>query len=352
MGLSNVVGHEHVFETFRRALAQRRLASTFLFVGPPGIGKWTTALRLAQALLCETTPPDRLHACQTCPGCQQVAAMTHPDLLLVQKPDDKNFIPIESFIGDREHRMQEGLCHDIALKPFRGGRRIAIIDDADYLNQEGANCLLKTLEEPPAAALIVLIGTSQQRQLPTIRSRCQVIRFLPLSDAQVIELLAGMHVVEDASRLATLAPRAEGSLRRALELLDPELDAAREPLLEHLSGSDVDSVTLGRFVHELVEAAGKDAPPRRARLRLVVLEAAEFYRRLMRQVAGCAAGGDDTLDPFVRRAAPHWEGRAVIASRCLDRCLTALNQIEANANVATLTASWMDELGQLTLQQI
>ena len=79
--------------------------------------------------------------------------------------------------------MREGLCHDIALKPFRGGRKIAIIDDADYLNQEGANCLLKTLEEPPEKSVIILIGTSQQRQLPTIRSRCQIVRFAPLSTA-------------------------------------------------------------------------------------------------------------------------------------------------------------------------
>ena len=197
MVLPEIVGHEHVFETFRRALQQRRLASTFLFVGPPGIGKWTTALSLAQALLCESTSPDELQACGACPGCQLVAARTHPDLLLIQKPDDKNFIPVESFIGDREHRMREGLCHDIALKPFRGGRKIAIIDDADYLNQEGANCLLKTLEEPPADSLIILIGTSQQRQLPTIRSRCQIIRFGPLTDVQVATLLADTDLLDD-----------------------------------------------------------------------------------------------------------------------------------------------------------
>jgi DNA polymerase-3 subunit delta' len=351
MVLPKIVGHEHVFETFRRALRQRRLASTFLFVGPPGIGKWTTALSLAQALLCESTSPDELQACQACPGCQQVAAQTHPDLLLIQKPDDKNFIPVESFIGDREHRMREGLCHDIALKPFRGGRKIAIIDDADYLNQEGANCLLKTLEEPPADSLIILIGTSRQRQLPTIRSRCQIIRFGPLTDVQVATLLADTNALEDRSRIAALAIRAEGSLRRALELSDPELDAARCPLLQHLSEPDVDSVSLAKYLNEFVEAAGKDAPPRRARLRQVVLEAAEFYRRLMRQLVGAATRGDEVNDQFVSRAVQHWSGKAATASRCLDRCLAALNQIEANANLATLIAGWIDELAQLTLQQ-
>ena len=73
--------------------------------------------------------------------------------------------------------MREGLCHDISLKPYSGRRKVAVIDDADYLNQEGANALLKTLEEPPPKSLLILIGTSEQRQLPTIRSRCRRLRW-------------------------------------------------------------------------------------------------------------------------------------------------------------------------------
>jgi DNA polymerase III subunit delta' len=349
MPLPAIVGHEHVFDTFRRALRQGRLASTFLFVGPPGVGKWTAALALAQALLCESAPADALEACQQCPGCQQAAAQTHPDLLLVRKPEDKNFIPIELLIGDREHRMREGLCHDIALKPFRGARKIAIIDDADYLNQEGANCLLKTLEEPPVDSLIILIGTSQLRQLPTIRSRCQIIRFQPLSNAQVATVLAESQLLDEGADIAGLVERAQGSLRRALELSDPELNAVRRPLLEQLSQPDMDSVALAKYIHEHVEAAGKDAPPRRARLRQVVLEAAEFYRRLMRQLAGAATRGDALADEIIAAAAGRWEGRGVTASQCLERCLRALVEIDANANLATLTASWIDELAELSL---
>ncbi len=349
MPLPNIVGHDQVFDRFRRALAHGRLASTFLFVGPPGIGKWTTALRLAQALLCESHAPEVLEACQTCPGCQQVAAQTHPDLLLVRKPDDKSSIPVESFIGDREHRMQEGLCRDIALKPFYGRRKIAIIDDADYLNQESANCLLKTLEEPPANSLIILIGTSLLRQLPTIRSRCQVVRFQPLTDAQVATLLSDLGTLDDPQRIEMLAARAGGSMQRALELSDPDVDAAREPLLQQLVQRDIDTVALIQYLHKVVEAAGKDAPPRRARLRQLVLEAAEFYRHLMRQLVGATLGGEGVADPFVTAAADQWAGRAYAASRCLERCLTALGDIDANANVATVTAAWIDDLGQLSL---
>ena len=100
----------------------------------------------------------------------------------VARPPGKSFIPVDLFIGDREHRSQEGLCHRLSLRPASEKRRIAIIEDADFLNEEGANCLLKTLEEPPPGSVLILIGTSQQRQLPTIRSRCQVIRFRRLSD--------------------------------------------------------------------------------------------------------------------------------------------------------------------------
>ncbi len=167
-------------EQFRRALARGRLASSFLFAGPEGIGKRTFALKLAQAMLCTTRPEETLDPCGTCPSCVQVAAGTHPDLHLVGKPEDKSFIPLELLIGDREHRRREGLCHNIGLKPYLGGRKIAMIDDADYLNAEGANSLLKTLEEPPPRSVLILIGTSPAKQLPTIRSRCQLIRFRPL----------------------------------------------------------------------------------------------------------------------------------------------------------------------------
>ena len=98
-------------------------------------------------------------------------------------------IPIQLLVGDDAHRMREGLCHDLALKPFMGGRKVAIIDDADDLNEEGANCLLKTLEEPPPAFGVDLDRYDPDKQLPTIRSRCQVVRFRPLPADTLAEIL-------------------------------------------------------------------------------------------------------------------------------------------------------------------
>ena len=163
MSWHGVLGHDAIVEEFRRAIGRGRLASSFLFAGPGGIGKRTFALKLAQALLCQTRPEAALDPCGACASCLQAAAGTHPDVLMVSKPEGKSEIPVQLFIGPKEHRRQEGLLHEIYLKPRMGGRRIAVIDDADYLNEEGANALLKTIEEPPPRSLLSLAARSRRR---------------------------------------------------------------------------------------------------------------------------------------------------------------------------------------------
>ena len=181
------------------------MASSFLFAGPDGIGKRTFAVKLAQALLCENSPEEALDPCEHCPACIQVDAGTHPDFQLISKPEDKSFIPLELLIGDKEHRRREGLCRHIALKPYMG-RKIAVIDDADYLNAEGANALLKTLEEPPPRSVLILIGASPAKQLPTIRSRCQLVRFQPLDADAVAQLLSAQGIAENPAEARRLGP--------------------------------------------------------------------------------------------------------------------------------------------------
>jgi DNA polymerase-3 subunit delta' len=338
-------GHDELVEQFRRALGRQRLASSFLFSGPAGIGKRTFALKLAQAMLCQTRPEEALDPCETCHACTLVAAGTHPDLDVVDKPADKADIPVALFIGDREHRSREGLCHRIALKPSMGGRKIALIDPADDLNAEGANCLLKTLEEPPPRSVLILVGTSPARQLPTIRSRCQLVRFHPLEMEVVTELLLEQGVVQDAAEARRLARYAEGSLSRAAALADPELWAMRSSLLERLAAPPLASVALAQEITVFVDAAGKEAPARRARLRQVAAFAADFYRHLLRQQSGAALPEDDEPGRLVRAAAGHWPGDAGAA---LDRCLEVASQIDRNANQATLIEAWLDDLARVS----
>jgi DNA polymerase-3 subunit delta' len=344
MSWHGIDGHDDVVEQFRRAMARGRLASSFLFAGPAGIGKRTFALKLAQAMLCQTRPEEALDPCGTCPSCAQVAAGTHPDLDVVGKPDDKSFIPVELLIGDREHRRREGLCHNIGVKPALGGRKIAVIDDADYLNVEGANALLKTLEEPPPRSMLILIGTTPAKQLPTIRSRCQLIRFQPLPIDVVAALLVSKGFVADPAEARRLARYSEGSVERALDLADPDLWSFRNALYQKLSESLFDSTGLARTVAAFVDEAGKEAPARRARFRQVVAFAAEFYRQLLHAQCGVSVSEDLELRRHVSAAIERGLGDRELSAARLDRCLDAAAQIDRNANQSTLIECWLDDL--------
>ncbi len=343
MTWQNIHGHDDVVELLRRALARKRLASSFLFTGPAGVGKFTFAIKLAQALLCQTRPEETLDPCGECPACMQVAARTHPDLTVVAKPKDRASIPLDLLIGDKEHRRREGLCHNIAMKPMMGGRKVAIIDDADLLKAEGANCLLKTLEEPPPLSVLILIGTSPAKQLPTIRSRCQLIRFRPLPTDVVAELLCSLETVSDPAEARRLAEHSEGSLQRAVDLADPELWTFRGRLLEKLAEPTLDSVRLAKAVLAFVDEAGKQPAARRARLRKVVGLAVDFYRHLLHAQSGAPEAEDAELRRYVT-AATNSSDAEVTAAR-LERCLDATEQIDRNANQTTLIESWLDELG-------
>ncbi|HEX7449752.1 MAG TPA: DNA polymerase III subunit [Pirellulales bacterium] len=344
MAWQGIEGHDAVVEQFRVSLQRGRLASTYLFVGPEGVGKHTFAQKLAQALLCQTRPAERLDPCGQCAGCVQTLAGTHPDLLRVCKPTDRSFIPVELLIGSGEKRMHEGLCHDISLKPFMGGRRIAIIDDADLLNEEGANCLLKTLEEPPPRSVMILIGTSGERQLPTIRSRSQIIRFRPLPAEVVARLLLQEQVTTDAAEARRLAAYSEGSLAKARELADADLWRFRGDLLSRLAEPRLDSVRLAKAVAAFVDEAGKEAAPRRARARQLVVFAAEFYRQLARAISGAATTDDGELKRILDVAAARWPADDETAAACAERSLDALSHIDRNANQSTWIEAWLDDL--------
>ena len=140
------LGHANVRGRFERTLSAGRLASTYLFVGPHGVGKRTFAEELAGVLLCTApSPGGALRRCGRCEACRMFDQGAAPDLLRVELPEGKSSLPLELFIGAKERRHREGLCHDLAVKPLLSRRRVAIIDDADALGVESANALLKTL---------------------------------------------------------------------------------------------------------------------------------------------------------------------------------------------------------------
>jgi DNA polymerase-3 subunit delta' len=347
MGWQGIEGHDDVVGRFVAAEARGRIAGTYLFLGPEGIGKGTFARGLARALVC-LAPRPGLVACGACVSCLQAAAGSHPDIDVVEKPEDRATIPLEAFIGDRENRMREGLCWRILLRPALGNRKVAIILDADHLAEEGANCLLKTLEEPPDGAVIILVGTALERQLPTIRSRSQIVRFAPL-DTEIVRRVLTAELIDapgpDTAAIAAAAARSGGSIARARLLLDPEIEAFRARLLKLLSARPLQGVELSKEVQACVEAAGKDAPPRRARLRILLGAALDFFRAALRRDAcGAPSGRADASDPPLEQAVAIWGGTGDDAIDGLRRTLDALDGIDRNAHLPTLVDAWSARL--------
>jgi DNA polymerase-3 subunit delta' len=347
MAWQGIEGHDHLVERFRSALERGRMSGSFLFVGPAGIGKHTFALKLAQTLLCDTRLEADLDPCGTCAACTQVAAVTHPDLLTVSKPVDRAYIPLDLMIGDKDHRMRQGLCHDIALKPFMGDRKIAIVDDADLLNAEGANSLLKTLEEPPPRSVMILVGTTPAKQLPTIRSRCRIIRFDALPEDTVADLLLRGGHVNDSDEARRLAQLADGSVGRALQMTDGGLVEFRGRLFAALSRPALESVRLAGAVQAVVEDAGKEAPRRRARFHQVLDTAVDFYRHLLRALSAGDTPSDPEMAQYVNAAAGNLPGGAEAAAACIDHCLETSESIDRNVHQTTLIEFWADRLAEI-----
>lgn len=343
----NILGHDDVVEQFRHALAQGRLASTFLFVGSPGVGKRRFAEALAKTLLCQQSAPEQMNPCGACESCRLFDSGNHPDFQVVEKPEEKSTIPVELFIGRDDRRMREGLCHHLSLKPFLGGRKVAVIDDADHLNAEGANSLLKTLEEPPPRSVLILIGTSADRQLPTIRSRAQTVRFRPLDAETLAELLRREGLVTNDDEARRLIGVAEGSLTRATAWADPAFWQFRGKLLSQLAAPAKGSVRFAQALNSFVEEAGTQASARRDRARQALAQAAEFYRQLIRGMVGAPLVDDREVRGMVERAISSWPGDETTAAECLDRCLTAIEQVDRNANQATVLEAWLDDLAQI-----
>jgi DNA polymerase-3 subunit delta' len=316
---------------------QGRFPHALLFVGPEGVGKHLAARTLAQALLCERHGEAELEPCGACPSCLQVVARSHPDVLLVAKPEEKHELPIATI---------RTLCLDLGLKPMRGGRRVAIVDDADDLSEEAANAFLKTLEEPPPGAVLVLIGTSPELQLDTILSRCRVVRFEPLDEATLTAILLEERVVTEADEARRLAARGEGSVGRAVGLADPELSRFRQDLLATLADPrGLDAPGLSKQFEAFVNDAGKESVLRRERARLLVGELARFFRGVVWETVGAAAPGADADDARHAGAIAERLGPEA-AIRLADRCLEAEYQVARKAHLPLIADALFHDLGR------
>lgn len=356
MAWEQILGHDLNVQRFADSLRRNRMASTFLFVGPAGIGKRTFAIHLAQGLLCENNADDSIEPCDQCPSCQQVIASTHPDLIQVSRPAGKAFIPVELLIGDKEHRRQRGLCHDIGLKPFSGKRKVAIIDDADFLNVEGANSLLKTLEEPPSNSILILIGTSEQQQLSTIVSRSQVIRFAPLSDDHVATILGRINL-ETEIPIEQLATAAGGSVQRAKELTEPEVLEFRNGFHRKLASLDPAANGYASDVLGFVEGAGKDTSSKRDRAVLAGDFAIEFFSHWLSNIANAQRPISDASIQQAIESTPDISAHdkneiAQRVAQCVECTVTMQRKIRANVMAVNAVEMWLRDIGRACRGQL
>jgi DNA polymerase-3 subunit delta' len=328
-----VKGHNALASAFERVVARGRLAHAYLFTGPSGVGKRLFAGELAQAILCENPPGGRLEACDHCAACALVRAGNHPDFFVTARPDDKLELPIEAV---RE------LARSLSLKSARGRGKVAILDDADDLNDEAANCFLKTLEEPPPRSVLILIGTSPARQLPTIVSRCQVVPFSPLPADLMCDLLRELGV-RDPPLLSHVVRLGGGSPGQALALADPELWEFRRGFLQEISRPGFDSVALARQWMKFVEQAGKEAAAQRRRAAQVLrLLNAFFQDVLILSLGGEPPNLEPRERPVLQALAARLEPEQWL--ELLDRCLEAGEQIDRRVQLVLILEALLDSL--------
>jgi len=214
MTYSTIEGHAQSIRTLQRAIANNALAHAYLFSGQAGIGKKKTAFALAAAVNCLNAKPEG--GCGKCPSCRKVETLGHPDVHVLVPDGDEIKI-------DQIRQVQA----DFALKPFEGMKKVLIVDNAETMNPASSNAFLKTLEEPPGDALIILITAMPQSLLSTIRSRCQEITFHPLPRNTLARAIAQRRGFseEDAWFIAALA---QGSMGRGLEMDVEQEKTARD----------------------------------------------------------------------------------------------------------------------------
>jgi DNA polymerase-3 subunit delta' len=262
-----LLGHEWAVDMLRHHLKQDGLRHAYLFAGPPGLGRRTLALRLAQALNC-SKPIALGEPCRTCRDCKQIEAMQHPDLAVIQAESEGGTLKV-----DQVREVQ----HALSLKPYQSKYRVAIFLRFQEANDNAANALLKTLEEAPAYAVLILTADNPEQLLPTIISRCEILRLRPLPlEAIEADLLEHGVEAERARLLAHISGGRPGYARRLVE--DSNLLEKREERLNDLQ-TLLPSPRVEKFAYAERLARDKDS------MRQTILIWLSYWRDVMLRVA-------------------------------------------------------------------
>ncbi|HZR43372.1 MAG TPA: DNA polymerase III subunit delta', partial [Ktedonobacteraceae bacterium] len=314
----NIVGHEHSIDILRRTLAAQQVRHAYLFSGAPRIGKSLLAQRFARTLLCTGGPDPRiapLEPCNTCLACRKVLHGNHPDVHVITKAPDKQFILIEQI-----RELQSGASR----RTLEGRRNIFIIQDAHEMNLQAANCLLKTLEEPEPDVVLLLTVPDAGLLLPTIISRVQLIPMQLLTFSQVKNALVQRWEVEpdEADLIASLAAGRMGWAVKAVE--DEDMLSERRAQLELLANLPATN-KVKRF--DFVQHLGTDAEKVQSLLELWLL----WWRDLLLAANGCL---DLTVNVDMRDLLKSQAAKIGVAEaqRMVQAILQTREAIEQNVN--------------------
>ncbi len=223
-----IIGQTKVVTFLQRSLETGSLAHAYLFVGPAHVGKMTLALDLAKALNCQATE----RPCGECISCQKIASAKHADVQVIGLIQNENSAEAKLIGIDQIRQMQ----HSASLPPFEGSYKVFIIDEAELLSIEAANCLLKTLEEPIGKVMFILLTANDSLLPATVVSRCQRLELHPLAAAEIESALNSRWGIE-AERAKLLARLSHGCLGWALSAVsDDGLLQKREEEMDRLLG--------------------------------------------------------------------------------------------------------------------
>ena len=229
-GFNDIIGHDTIKEHLKKAIESDHVSHAYILTGETGMGRKSLANAFAMTLLCEK---GKSEPCMECHACKQVMSSNHPDLIFVghEKPGSIGVDDIREQINDT-----------IMIRPYSSYYKIYIVDEAEKMTVQAQNALLKTIEEPPAYAIIMLLTTNQEAFLPTILSRCVQLKLKPLKDSVVKSFLMGSLGIKE-SRADIYAAFARGNLGRAIHLASSEefqfLYSELLHMLKHLKEMDI-----------------------------------------------------------------------------------------------------------------
>ena len=270
----NLLGHEWAVDMLRQHAAHDEIRHAYLFCGPPGLGRRTLALRLAQALNC-TKPLAPGVPCGLCRDCKQIEAMQHPDMNVIQALDGDN-LPKEG--GTLKVDQIREVQRSLSLKPYQAKYRVALFLRFQEANDNAANALLKTLEEAPAHAILLLTADTPEQLLPTIISRCEILRLRPLPIEAVVADLIYRGVDEERARLlAHISGGRPGYARRMVD--DVTLLEKRDERLNDLQAL-LPAPRVEKFSYADKLSKDKDA------MRQAIIIWLSYWRDVMLRVAG------------------------------------------------------------------